>query len=358
MSGATRIKVGDRWIGDGAPCYVIAEAGSNHNGSLPQALALIAVAADAGADAVKFQGFRARTLYPRNAGKSDYLKDERSIYDIIEAMELPLDWVPRLAEHCRARGVHFLCTPFDEEWADALEPHVPAFKIASYEVSHLPLIRRVLAFGKPTFVSTGAATLDDVMPVVALARELGNEQLVLLQCTASYPTPPEAVNARALVTLHQATGCLVGLSDHSRNPVIAPVVAVALGAAIIEKHYTLSNRMPGPDQRFAVEPHELKALVSAVREAEAVLGTGDKKVLEVEQELFAFARRSIFAACAIRKGERFSSGNITVLRNGTNAPGLSPGQYERLLRCRASQDIAANVPIVASMVVDGGPDGA
>jgi sialic acid synthase SpsE len=358
MSGATRIKVGDRWIGAGEPCYVIAEAGSNHNGIEEQALVLIDVAAEAGADAVKFQGFRARTLYPRNAGKSDYLKDERSIYDIIEAMELSLDWVPRLAERCRARGVHFLCTPFDEEWADFLEPYVPAFKIASYEVSHLPLIRRVLAFGKPTFVSTGAATLDDVMPVVALARELGNEQLVLLQCTASYPTPPEAVNARALVTLREATGCLVGLSDHSRHPVIAPVVAVALGAVVIEKHYTFSNDMPGPDQRFAVEPKELKALVSSVREAEAVLGTGDKKVLAVEQELFAFARRSIFAARAIRKGERFSSGNVAVLRNGSNAPGLPPGQYVRLLRCCASQDIAANAPIVASMVADGGPDGA
>jgi N-acetylneuraminate synthase len=353
MSGLTRLKVGERAIGDGAPCYVIAEAGSNHNGSLPQALALIDVASEAGADAVKFQGFRARTLYPRNAGKSDYLKDERSIYDIIEAMEMPVAWIPILAAHCRARGVHFLCTPFDEEWADALQPHVPAFKIASYEVSHLPLIRRVLGFGKPTFVSTGASTLEDVMPVVELAGKVGNHQLVLLQCTASYPTPPEDVNARALVTLREATGCLVGLSDHSRNPVVAPVVAVALGACVIEKHFTLSNRMPGPDQRFAVEPGELKALIAAVRDAEAVLGTGEKRVLEIEHELLAFARRSIFAARAIGAGETFSRENIVVLRNGTNPPGLPPVEYDRLLGRRASRDIPASAPIAATMVDDG-----
>jgi len=353
MKQLSRLKVAERTIGDGAPCYVIAEAGSNHNGSLPQALALIDVASEAGADAVKFQGFRARTLYPRNAGKSDYLKDERSIYDIIEAMEMPLAWIPILAAHCRARGVHFLCTPFDEEWADALEPHVPAFKIASYEVSHLPLIRRVLDFGKPTFVSTGASTLDDVMPVVELASKVGNPQLVLLQCTASYPTPPEDVNARALVTLREATGCLVGLSDHSRNPVVAPVVAVALGACVIEKHFTLSNQMPGPDQRFAVEPGELKALIAAVRNAEAVLGTGEKRVLEIEHELLAFARRSIFAARAIGAGETFSRDNIVVLRNGTNPPGLPPAEYDRLLGRRAARDIPASAPIAATMVHDG-----
>jgi sialic acid synthase SpsE len=332
---------------------VIAEAGSNHNGNKAQALALIDVAADAGADAVKFQGFRARTLYPRDAGKSDYLKDERSIYDIIEAMELPLDWVPRLAEHCRARGVHFLCTPFDEEWAEALDPHVPAFKVASYEVSHLPLLRRVLSFGKPTFVSTGASMLGEVMPVVELAGEVGNTQLVLLQCTASYPTPPDAVNARAIVTLSEATGCLVGLSDHSRDPLVAPVMAVALGACVIEKHFTLSNQLPGPDQRFAVEPAELKALVTAVRTAEAMLGTGEKRVLEVENELRGFARRSIFTARAIHAGEAFSRDNIVVLRNGAHDPGLPPGEYERLLGRTASRDIPASAPIRVTMVDDG-----
>jgi sialic acid synthase SpsE len=337
-----RIRVGERWIGAGEPCYVIAEAGSNHNGNLEQALALIDVAAEAGADAVKFQGFRARTLYPRTAGMSDYLKDPRPIYDIIEAMELSPAWLPTLADHCRERHVHFLCTPFDEEWVELLDQYVPAFKLASYEMSHLPLARAVLGRGKPVFASTGAHTIDEVRPLLDAARAARNAGLVVLQCTAAYPTPPHAVNARAIVTLREATGHLVGLSDHSRDPVIAPVVAVAL-----------SNRMPGPDQRFAVEPHELKRLVQSVREAEAVLGTGDKKVLPVEDELRQFALRSVFAARAIAAGEAFSRDNVRVLRNGVNAPGLPPSAYPRLLGRRAARAIAADTPIVAAMVEDG-----
>src|SRR2546425_7808730 len=284
-----RLRIGARWIGEGEPCYIIAEAGSNHNGSLEQALALIDVASEAGADAVKFQGFCARTLYPKTAGKSEYLKDERPIYDIIEAMEMPFEWLPSLAKHCRARSIDFLCTPFDEAWVDALDPYVPAFKVASYELSHLPLVRTVLERGKPAFVSTGASTLTDVLRVVALAREVGNEQIVFLQCTAAYPAPPADVNARAIVTLREASGCLVGLSDHSRDPVIAPVVAVALGAVVIEKHFTLSNRLPGPDQKFAVEPEQLRELVRAVREAQAILGTGAKRSEEHTSELQSLA---------------------------------------------------------------------
>jgi N-acetylneuraminate synthase len=345
--------VGERWIGAGEPCYVIAEAGSNHNGHLEQALALIDVAAEAGADAVKFQGFRARTLYPRTAGMSDYLRDPRPIYDIIEAMELAPAWLPTLAEHCRARAVHFLCTPFDEEWVERLDPYVPAFKLASYEMSHLPLARAVLSRGKPVFASTGAHALDEVRPLLEVARETGNASVVMLQCTAAYPTPPHAVNARAIVTLREATGHLVGLSDHSRDPVIAPVVAVALGACVIEKHFTLSNRMPGPDQRFAVEPGELKRLVQSVRQAEAVLGSGDKTVLAVEEELRRFALRSVFSVRAIGAGETFSADNVRVLRNGANAPGLSPGAYPRLLGRRAAKDIPADVPLTPAMVTDG-----
>jgi len=345
-----RVKVGNRWVGTGEPCYVIAEAGSNHNGSLEQALALIDVASEAGADAVKFQGFRARTLYPKTAGKSQYLKDERPIYDIIEAMEMPVEWVPILADYCRARSVDFLCTPFDEAWVAALDPHVPAFKVASYELSHLPLVRRVLERGKPAFVSTGASTLTDVLRVVALAREVGNEQIVFLQCTAAYPAPPADVNARAIVTLREASGCLVGLSDHSRDPVIAPVVAVALGAVVIEKHFTLSNRLPGPDQKFAVEPEQLRELVGAVREAQAVLGTGAKEVLAVERELHGFARRSVFSVLAIGAGEVFTEDNIRVLRNGANAPGLAPEEYPRLVGKRAARDIPAGAAITDAMV--------
>ena len=352
QASPARIAIGHRWLGPGEPCYVIAEAGSNHNGNLEQALALIDVAAEAGADAVKFQGFRARTLYPETAGTSGYLKDDRPIYDIVRAMEMPIEWLPALADHCRARGVDFLCTPFDAAWVEALDPYVPAFKVASYELSHLPLVRKVLERGKPTFISTGASALGDVMRAVELAREVGNERIVLFQCTAAYPAPPADVNARAIVTLREATGCHVGLSDHSRDPIVAPVVAVALGAVAIEKHFTLSNLLPGPDQRFAIEPGELAALVKAVRQAQAMLGTGAKEVLAIERELHGFARRSVFSLRAIKAGEAFSEENIGVLRNGTNAPGLPPEEHPRLLDRRAACDIAAGSPITESMVRD------
>jgi N-acetylneuraminate synthase len=348
-----KLSVAGRRIGDGEPVYVIAEAGSNHNGSLEHALALIDVAAEAGADAVKFQGFRASTLYPRTAGMSAYLGDPRPIYDIIEAMELSPAWLPTLAAHCRARNVHFLCTPFDEDWVELLDPHVPAFKLASYEMSHLPLARAVLVRGKPVFASTGAHTIGELRPLLEVAREVGNAGLVVLQCTAAYPTPPHAVNARAIATLRETTGYLVGLSDHSRDPIIAPVVAVALGACVIEKHFTLSNRLPGPDHGFAVEPDELRRLVRAVREAEEVLGTGDKKVLPVEDELRQFALRSVFAVRAIGAGEAFSADNVRVLRNGVHTPGLPPRAYPELLGRRASRPIAADGPITAAMVEDG-----
>jgi N-acetylneuraminate synthase len=336
-----RVRIGERWVGAGEPTFIIAEAGSNHNGSFEQALRLIDAAAEMGADAVKFQHFKAATLYPRSAGESDYLKVRRSIYDIIEAMETPDDWIPKLAAHCRTRGLAFLSTPFDEAAVDTLEPYVPAFKVASYEMTHHPLLQRVAATGKPVLMSTGTATLDEVVRAVEVVRAAGNEQLVVLQCTASYPTPPAAVNARALVALRDATGCPVGLSDHSRDPIVAPVVAVALGACVVEKHFTLSNRLPGPDHAFAVEPHELHELVRRVREAELMLGHGRKETLPEEQELRAFARRSIFATRAIRPGEALDAGNVAVLRCGKLGAGLPPEALPQVLGRKAARGIAA-----------------
>jgi N-acetylneuraminate synthase len=336
-----KIKIGERWVGDGEPCYIVAEAGSNHNGNFEQALRLIDVAAEAGADAVKFQHFKAAQLYPRSAGESAYLKTSKSIYDIIHEMETPDDWVPRLAAYCRERSVAFLSAPFDEASADVLEPHVPAFKVASYEMTHVPLLRHIACKGKPMIVSTGTATLDEVLHSVHVIRATGNNQIMLLQCTASYPTPPNAVNARALVALREATGLLTGLSDHSRDPIVAPIVAVALGACLIEKHFTLSNHLPGPDHEFAIEPHELAELVRRVREAEQVLGHGRKEVLSAEEELRAFARRSIFATRSIAAGEKLSADNMAVLRCGKLGHGLEPEAYESLMGRVAARPIAA-----------------
>jgi N-acetylneuraminate synthase len=341
----TRIKIGARWIGPGEPVYIVAEAGSNHNGSLEQALRLIDAAADAQADAVKFQQFKAAKLYPRSAGATDYLNIPRSIYDIIREMEAPDEWVPRLASYCRERGLAFLSSPFDEESVDLLDPWVPAFKVASYEMTHAPLLRHIARKGKPMIVSTGGAVLDEVQRTVEIIRDAGNDQIVLLQCTAKYPTPLDAINARALVALREATGLPTGLSDHSRDPVIAPVVAVALGACLIEKHFTLSNRLPGPDHAFAVEPAELHMLVRCVREAEQTLGHGRKETLPEEQELREFGRRSIFARRDIQAGERLSTESVAVLRCGKLGFGLLPEALDRVLGRTAVRPIAAEALI-------------
>lgn len=339
LTGLDKFRIGDRMVGGNAPCFIIAEAGSNHNGSLERAFALVDAAADAGADAVKFQSFKAAKLYPRDAGRSDYLNQDRSIFDIIREMEMPDQWVPKLAEHCRSRGIIFLSSPFDEGSADLLNPYVPAFKVASYEMTHIPLVRHVAAKGKPVIISTGTADLSEVAATVEEFYRTGNMELALLQCTAKYPAPLGAVNVRAMLALKEAFGVVTGLSDHSREPLPAPIAAVALGADIIEKHFTLSNKLPGPDHAFAVEPHELKAMVAHIRMAETALGSGVKVSLADEAELRAFARRSIFSLKDIHKGEKMGSGNIGVLRNGKLEPGLPPVMLENVTGKTAARDI-------------------
>ncbi len=339
------IEIGERKVGPGHPCFVVAEAGSNHGGSLEQALALVDVAADAGADAVKFQLFRARKLYPRSAGRSDYLGIAKPIYEIIREMEMPPEWLPRLAERARERGIVFFAAPFDEESADLLDPYVPVFKVASYEMTHHPLLRHVAARGKPVILSTGTANLDEVARAVTAFAATGNDQLALLQCTAKYPAPLEALNVRALVTLRERFGLPTGLSDHSRDPLVGPMTAVALGASIVEKHFTLSNRLPGPDHAFAVEPGELAEMVRRIREVERALGHGRKEALPEEEELRRFSRRYVYTTRAVAAGEPFTRENVAVLRAGKLPPGLPPEAFERVLGARAARDLAPESPV-------------
>jgi len=332
-------------IGDGQPVFVIAEAGSNHNNSLDLALKLIDVAADANADAVKFQTFKADRLYAKGAGKSDYLGDERSINEIIRSLEMPADWLPKLRDAAHEKGMAFLSTPFHEEAVDLLDPIVDAFKVASYEMSHHPLLKRVAATGKPVIMSTGAHNLDEVGEAVDVLAAAGCDSLVLLQCTAAYPAPPASINARAVTTLRDHFDVLSGLSDHSRDPVVAPMAATAMGAAVIEKHFTLSNDMEGPDHAYAVEPNELARLVKRVRHIEAVLGSGEKVVAAAEEELRDFATRSLFTTSTIAAGETFSRDNVDVLRRGKLGWGLAPGELDNLLGRTAERDLPEGHPL-------------
>jgi sialic acid synthase SpsE len=325
----------------GGRCYLIAEAGSNHNRDWALASQLVDAAADAGADAVKFQLFSADRLYPRGAGHADYLGDTTDIHELVGAMELPVDWLPRLAQAAAQRDLDLLITPFDEASADQIDPFVPAFKVASYELSHQPLVAHIAAKGKPMIISSGAATLDEVELSLQWAREGGASQVAVLQCTAAYPARLEALNLAALGELRSRLGVPVGLSDHSSDPVIAPVLAVGLGASVIEKHFTLDRGLPGPDHAFALEPGELRALVEAVRAAEQALGSAHKVVHPDEEELRSFARRSVFAIRAIASGEVLDETAVAVLRNGKHAPGLPPSAYPEILGRRAGRAIAA-----------------
>ena len=339
------VSIGGRTIGGGAPCFIIAEAGSNHNGKLAMAYRLIDVAVRAGADAVKFQTFRAARLYTPRAGNSEYLKLSKPIYEIIRDMEMPYEWIPKLAAYSRKKKIQFLSTPFDEESADRLAPYVDAFKIASYELSHHPLIKYVAGFGKPVLLSTGAATEAEVAESVALLRRSKAKGFCLLQCTASYPAPLESLHVRVLQTYRDRFGVPTGLSDHSRDPVTAPMTAAALGADLLEKHFTLRNDLPGPDHRYAITPPELALLVRRVRDVEAARGRFDKHVDPVEKELRHFARRSLFAIEDIDIGDLLTRDNIAALRNGSMPGGLPPSKIDSLLGRKARRAIRKGYPL-------------
>lgn len=338
----TCVRIGRHVVGSGRPCFIIAEAGSNHDGSLARALKLVDAAADAGADAVKFQLFRARSLYPREEVSPKYLRSlgvKDAIYRVIERMEMPFAWVPKLHARCRRRRLLFMATPFDEECADVLAPHVPAFKIASYELTHTPLLEHVARLGKPVILSTGGADAAEIDRAMSALRGLPT---CLMQCTAKYPAPPAAMGLRAIPWLARRYRVPVGLSDHSLDCKTAPVAAVALGAALLEKHFTLSRASSGPDHSYAVEPGELRETVRAVRDAEAMLGADGKAPHASERELREY-RRGVFTTAAVAAGAAFSRENVAVLRRaGRKETDLRPEHFGWLLRRRARRALPAN----------------
>ena len=314
-----RLVIGERWIGDGEPCFIVAEAGANHNRDLGMAKELIAVAAEAGADAVKFQTYSAETLYSKQTPKFTYLEGltDKSTWDLIKEIELPREWQAELAEEAKKRGILFMSTPFDHRAVDELDAlGVPVFKVASFEIVDLPLVRHAASKGKPMIISTGLADYEDIQDALAACREAGNDKVVLLQCASLYPAPPERINLRAMETMRRAFGTLVGLSDHTLGIHVA-VAGAALGAAVIEKHYTLSRSLRGPDHPFAIEPGELRELVRQVREVEAALGDGRKLgPAPEEMEMHQKARRSLVAARAIPKGAHIERDMLTIKRPG------------------------------------------
>lgn len=326
-------------------CFVIAEIGANHNRSLDLAKELIDAAADAHADAVKFQIYSARTLYSRKTPRhSAYNKD---LYSLIEGIETPRSWLPELSEYSRSRGVVFFATPFDKAAVDELDEVSDLFKIASFELVDLPLVRYVASKGKPIIISTGLAKMGEIEDVFLACRNEGNENLAFLQCASIYPAPPRLMNLRSMKTLRRAFGMPVGLSDHTTGIHIS-VAAVAMGASIIEKHFTLDRTMDGPDHPFAIEPGELDEMVRQIRDVEAALGDGRKLgPSQEEQEFYTKARRSLHAAVDIPSGTVISEEMLASKRPGY---GILPKDLEHVVGRTAKGTIEADSWITWDML--------
>lgn len=330
--------------------FVIAEAGSNwkagsYEEDLKRAKELIRTAVKTGADAVKFQTYRPETMYVPDAGKSSYLSKHginQNINDIFEYLSMPYEMIPELAKFCKQENIIFMSTPFSVQDAKQVDPYVEIHKVASYEINHVRLVEFLAETKKPLLISTGASTYDEIDFAVNLARKKGNSNLALMQCTSKYPCPIEALNLSVIPHMMSRYNLPVGLSDHSTDPVIGPIVAVGLGATIIEKHFTLDRNLPGPDHPFALIPSELELMIKAIRDAERARGSGRKEVLKEELELRQFATRSIQAIKDISKGERLQEGyNIDVLRPGNRTRGLEARFLSKVSGKKATRNIKA-----------------
>ena len=316
---------------DSQHVFVIAEAGSNwrvgsSHRDLLMAKHLIDAAKEAGADAVKFQIYRSKDIYVPNAGKSDYLSEmgiKEDISKIFDDLSMPYDMIPELQSHAAKQQIEFMATSFSKTDFLAVDPYVKRHKIASYELGHIRLLELAAASQKPLLLSTGAATLQEIDWAVNTYYKHGGRNLALLQCTAQYPAAPEAMNLSAIQHLRKTFNTPVGLSDHSLDPYAAPTGAVAMGACAVEKHFTLSRDLPGPDHAFALEPKEFKAMVQAIRLQEKMVGRGVKTPLTEESELRKFARRGLQAIQNISKGDILREDvNVAILRPGTQILGI------------------------------------
>lgn len=336
-----RIHLGSLVVGDGHPVCVVAELAGNHGGDFEKALRMVEAAAEAGADAVKLQTFSPDGITMKSDRPEFILPDGATLYEVYERFQTPWEWQPKLKAAAEELGMECFSSPFDPSAVDFLaEMDVPAYKIASFELVDLPLIRQAASKGKPLIMSTGMATLGEIEEAVTAARSAGCGEMVLLKCTSSYPAVPEEMNLRTIPHLAGAFGVHAGLSDHTQG-IAVPVAAVALGAVMVEKHFMLSRADGGPESGFALEPGEFREMVQAIRSAEAALGTVSYGLTEHERASRAF-RRSLFAVQDIAAGEPFTEGNVRSIRPGH---GLPPKHLDTILGKRSKVDIPKGTPL-------------
>lgn len=355
MNMHTTISINGRTIGPGHPVYVIAEMSANHGGNFDRAVEIIRAAKAAGADAVKLQTFTpsGHTLdsdrdFFRVGGGT--LWDGRTLYDLYTEATMPWAWQPRLLEVATTIGIDLFSAPVDAESVEFLQRMgVPAYKIASFDMVDPDLVRRAAETGKPVILSTGMASLAEIEEAIAAAASGGATQVALLKCTSAYPAPAEEMNLRGIPHLQSVFGLPTGLSDHSVGATTA-VAAVALGACIIEKHFTLSRDLPGPDSAFSIEPDEFAEMVRAIRTVEAALGAARYELGEQERAS-RMLRRSLFVVQDVRAGELLTPDNVRSIRPGH---GLHPRHRADTIGRRASRDIAAGTPMSWLLISEGG----
>lgn len=327
--------------------FIIAEAGSNWKvgtieDDLSMASKLIELASKSGADAVKFQTYRSETVYVSNAGKfgdSSKLKN-KDISEVFKDLSMPYEMIAELANHCKKHNIMFMSTPFSVKDAKEVDPYVEIHKIASYEINHIRLLEYVAKTEKPVLISTGASNYKEIDFAINLMKQNNSGAIALLQCTSKYPAPLDALNIAVIPKLKEKYHVPVGFSDHSMDPLVGPLLAIGVGATILEKHFTLDRNLEGPDHPFALIPEELEKMIHAIREADKAKGTGEKIVLKEEEELRQFATRSIQAIKNISKGEILKEGiNIDILRPGNQKRGAEPRFLLEIIGKKATRDI-------------------
>ena len=338
------------WLSPPGRTFVIAEAGVSHNGDIGLAKRLVDVAVEAGADAVKFQTFKVERLVTPDAPKADYqlqaMGADESQFEMLRRLELSPEAHMELFGYCRQRGILFMSTPFDEESVDLLEELVPIFKIPSGEITNLPFLAYVARKRKPMIVSTGMSYMDEVKIAVRTIEDVGNSSLVLLHCVSDYPANPRDANLRAMYTMSAEFSVPVGYSDHTPGIEVA-LAAVALGACVIEKHFTLDRSLPGPDHQVSLEPDELAVLVRGIRSVEKALGHARKEPVPSEADIAAVARRSLVAARDIPSGTVLAEEDVAIKRPGT---GLPPAMRSKLVGKKAKEDIPIGTLLTLEMV--------
>ena len=346
------IEILHRKIGLGHPPFIIAEMSGNHNQSLDRALAIVDAAAKVGAHALKLQTYTADTMTLDIAEREFFINDPdslwkgKSLYDLYKEAYTPWEWHKPIFEHCRELGLIYLSTPFDETAVDFLEElNVPCYKIASFENADIPLIRKVAATGKPIIISTGMATIAELDETVRTARKAGCRDLILLKCTSSYPATPENTNILTIPHMAKLFDCQVGLSDHTMGIGVA-VASVALGATMIEKHFTLSRAQGGVDSAFSMEPDEMRVLVAETKRARQALGKVSYGPTEKEEKSLIF-RRSLYIVQDMKKGDMLTKENLRAIRPGL---GLPPKYYDILLGKRVNKDTKRGTAVSRELV--------